>query len=251
MSASAIQETSFAKGCFIRDVPKLNDAITSLTTIKINHLAQIIVGYMTTQHNPIGAEQWRKIGVNVASEPEFKEGFEDWWCGPDPVDPSKRVYETHIPPVLRLPDSSLQSLIQMGLQFKSELLEAYEHEHIKIENPCWLTMRKGVLASGDSFGGGQQCIEDLNANGAGYEEKPSSIDLATVVFARYKFNGERHLGDSTGEERRITSSRCFFNDECFVIGPFSLTGILFKITSVRKGSLRGKRGQGIVALRRA
>ena len=44
--------------------------------------------------------------------------------------------------------------------------------------------------------------------GTNYEEEPSAIDLAAVVFARHVYTGERHLGDATpGGDQSWTYSR--------------------------------------------
>jgi hypothetical protein len=95
---------------------------------------------------------------------------------------------------------------------------------IQIETSCWLVMRKDVFARSESWGKQKQCIKDLNAKGAGYEEEPNAIDLATVVLARYKLNGERHLGDDLGAEGQWTNSRCMLDGRLKLLGGFASAG---------------------------
>ena len=205
-------------------------------------VATKIAEYMSTNQNPFGAAEWKQyFGVDVGPETPFEEGFDEWWNGPDPVDVYNRVpkprlvsethlrpvfaprffTETHLRPVFAprfftdiqektLHARSLQTLSHLGLEFfyNSEALE--QNRNKKAGPSCWLVMRKGVLEDtrNQSWEVQQEYLKKLNAvTGAGYEEKPSIIDLATVILPCKRADGERHLGDNTGVEGRFTYSR--------------------------------------------
>jgi hypothetical protein len=205
-------------------VDLLSERIISSQPIQIVGVVRIVAEYVTENH--FGAQKWREHGVKIPSEIAYKEGFEAWWFGPDSEDPSKRVYDTHLPPVLGQAKRSLQLLMQNGLKF-SYAPKLQRDKYIEIETPCWLVMRKGVFARAESWEKQKQCIKDLNAKGAGYEEEPNAIDLATIVLARNKLKGERHLGDESGTEGEWTFSHCMLNGRLKVLGGFAVVGVRF------------------------
>jgi hypothetical protein len=165
--------------------------------------------------------------VDVGPAPELPNTFYTFWYGPDPIDPSQRVCDTHLPPTLR-PEYvthietkerqpfNLHVLAQLvqnpgpgerRTQFRAGLIENLIGE-TPARPAAWLIMRRGVLGRGHYFEILQEPIFALNVRTrAGYEVEPSVIDLSTVIFARYVDTGERHLGDETGAEGRPTS--CF------------------------------------------
>ncbi|HSX37560.1 MAG TPA: hypothetical protein VLE95_01885, partial [Chlamydiales bacterium] len=217
--------------CFERDLPHLQELIDesqgSQTDPFPREMVDKIAEYVGMHPHPFGAAEWKQyFQVDVGPEPEFKNGFEAWWNGPDPIDPSKFVYETHLPPILApqflsneqgtLP-RSLATLEKMGLKFYGEHHRSFRpiKNHVVAEPSHWLVMRKDVLAR---RGNGQrnrswekqvQYMKDLNEKkAAGYETEPSMIDLATVIFAHYAWTGEKYLGDWKGMEGRTTLSYC-------------------------------------------
>jgi hypothetical protein len=216
-------------------VALLSERIISSTTIKIAGVALTIAEYVTEDH--FGAQKWRKNGVNIPSEPAYKEGFEAWWFGPDPVDPSKCVCDTHLPPVAPLaPESSLQLLMDNGLKFYYDKESLRDNKDVQVETPCWLIMRRDFFARNEREQWQKQKdhIKLLNARGAGYEEEPNPIHLATVLLARNKLNRERHLGDDTDAEMQFSPcnvemfSRCILNGKLWLIefSPLARKGIV-------------------------
>ncbi len=230
--------SNFARtgSCFERDLPHLQELIDesqgSQTDPFPREMVDKIAEYVGMHPHPFGAAEWKQyFQVDVGPEPEFKNGFEAWWNGPDPIDPSKFVYETHLPPILApqflsneqgtLP-RSLATLEKMGLKFDFTIdRRIFQNiEHVAAAEPShWLVMRKDVLARPQhyvrisrahrSWEEQIQYMKDLNAQTtAGYETEPSIIDLATVIFARYVWTGERYLGNWTGMEQRTTLSYC-------------------------------------------
>jgi hypothetical protein len=216
MSVGMVQDGSVAG-----PVDLLSERIISSQPIQIVGVVRIVAEYVTENH--FGAQKWREHGVKIPSEIAYKEGFEAWWFGPDSEDPSKRVYDTHLPPVLGQAKRSLQLLMQNGLKFSYDDTSETD-KNIQIEASCWLVMRRGVFARNEKWEKQKQQIKTLNAKGAGYEEEPNPIDLATVVLARNKLNGERHLGDDAGAEGEWTYSRCILN-RLMVFGCFAPAGV--------------------------
>ncbi|HSX38953.1 MAG TPA: hypothetical protein VLE95_09080 [Chlamydiales bacterium] len=234
--------------CFERDIPHLQELIEESREKDIKtdpfpiEVVKTIAKYVETHPNPFGAAEWKKyFGVDVGPEPEFKEGFEAWWHGPDPIDPSKFVCETHLPPILApqflrneqgIFPRTLDTLEKMGLGFStlgfstSGVGRNFQNIKNVVADPShWLVMRKDVLARKSRYPDTdthipwehqKQYMKDLNEQtAAGYEAEPSMIDLATVIFARYVWTGEKHLGSGLdGEEGRATLSYCSEYMQC-------------------------------------
>ncbi len=77
------------------------------------------------------------------------------------------------------------------------------------EKGCWVSKRIGALGRNQTVEEQKKCIEEINEkSGAGYDEMPSVISLAAIVFSQYAYTGEKHLGDKTGFEGTCSLSRC-------------------------------------------
>ncbi|MCX6990121.1 MAG: hypothetical protein NTX49_03520 [Chlamydiae bacterium] len=223
--------------------------------------AHRIVNYIIGSEDPFGAKQWQRyFGVDVGLEPELPPSFYRFWNGPDPIEPEKKVYETHLPPVLRprflthiatrtlhpLTLRTLDRLVaqpavgnQTGFFRVSPLSDPLAIVEITNAGPSsWLLLRKEAVALGESYDEQKGSIEEVNAGtGAGYEAEPFAIDLVTVIFARYVGKGERHFGDETGCEGLPTFSTCkdvstdsdhsYFESQSYpmAIGGFSSRGL--------------------------
>lgn len=211
-----------------------------------------------------GAEEWRRyFHVDVEQMPELlSEEFCNFWYGPDPIDSTQRVCDTHLPPVFR-PEFIIRRRIwktsefvlptykthRYDLQVLHQLVRdrsrgLLSHEGLsRIPNckifgsswrPQWLVMRKDVIGRNHQFSTLQQFTEFLNGRtGAHYEDMIFMIDLATVVFARNAATGERPLGDTTGAEGRLTMSFTSAQEQGarddlyrFVLGGYSSNGQL-------------------------
>ena len=191
-------------------------------------LAELIASYVTSNVDCFGAQEWQRyFGTNIVEpEPELNpDEFYNFWHGPDPIDPTKQVCETHLPPVLRprlVTDND--TAYQYSLYALSELIEKPQEGHpssydfdtrVFSQNgrthagpSCWVVMRKDVLSRNQPYPQQIEIIRNLNIRtGAGYEEESSAIDLATVVSAHHVMTGERYLGDDTGMENRWTYAR--------------------------------------------
>jgi hypothetical protein len=182
----------------------------------------IVLEFLASNDSPFGRAEWIKKGFDPGPEPEWSKELTDFWYGPDPIDPTKPVCETHLPPVFQprfLTNSqktevlpiSLKTYRKIGLPFRFAEDGFRQNQNHKAGPGCWLVMRKGVVEETRNKPVLEQVevMKALNAKtGAGYEELPSVIDLASVVFARYVFKGERNLGDDTGAEKRWTFSCC-------------------------------------------
>lgn len=216
---------------FDRDLPSICEQLDSpiheqldSSTVMSSDLAQIVIDYLCNNDNPFGREEWNAIGLDPGPVPELPKELIDFWYGLDPIDKTKQVCETHIPPVYR-PEKvykiktseelniSLAMFQELGFPF---LLGRNRPFFQQLKNntaglACWLLLRKGVLEETRSRPVDRQVevMKALNAKThANYEELPSIIDLACVIFARYALKIERNLGDTTGEENQITRSRC-------------------------------------------
>ncbi len=223
--------------------------------------AHRIMNYIIGSEDPFGAKQWQQyFGVDVGFELELPESFYTFWNGADPIDPRKKVYETHLPPVFRprflthietrtLHSFTLRTLDclvahpavgnQTGFFRESPLSDPLQIVKISKAGPsCWLVLRKDVEARGKCYDEQIEYVEEVNREtGAGYETGPSAIDLATVLFARYVARGERYFGDEIGLERSMTFSTCaelstdsdhsYFESQSYpaAIGGFSSGGL--------------------------
>lgn len=261
--ASAV---SSYRGLYKRDILEAGEAILSKTTMDQN-VTSIVLEYLNDDL-PMGRAIWIEYGgVDPGPVPEMPQKLYNDWCGLDPHDKTKRAYETHITAVYR-PESftnivtgkkmpaTLETLQRLGVYFFPD--PAF-HQNEKVEGGpgCWLMMRKGVFQRWAHPRDQQESIKKLNTtSGIGYEEEPSLIDLAFLIFARNVYKGERHLGDRTGEERQPTMSLCketykvqgfdsylqmgcFFSPGCgmFVNGVYMENSYCF-----------GRRSDGIAAL---
>lgn len=265
MSSLAISSVSnrSAAGIFDCEVPATREAVLISTDLCYD-VAAIVIEYLKNNDNPFGKEEFIEIlGVNPVRVPELSKAFYTWWYEPDALEPEKLNCETHIPPVYRPPEiGDPQTLDTMAISFKTlkflGLGYAYEgdafnqNQNKEADSGCWLVMRKEVFARNQTPAQQFAFIKELNEKtGSRYEEKPSAIDLAFVVFARYAFKGERHLGDDTGEEKRWTYSRCletvkYENAEYpLVVGGFA-PGAL----RVRSDVLYVRPGYGVAGLRK-
>ncbi len=227
--ASLAPTSSFAyTGSFLRDRAPLIELISSADLLPVKGVAGIVAEYVTSKNNPFGAAEWKEhFKIDVSPDIPFGEEFNAFWNGPDPVDVFEKVQnprlvsETHLPPVLgfqtyrSIQDNtvharSLHTLNLLGLEFVSEPKALEQHRNKEAGAACLLVMRKDVVARNQTWEAQQQFLKALNAKtGAGYEEKPSVIDMATVILPRKVVNGEYHLGTSvTGAEKRRTYSRC-------------------------------------------
>lgn len=213
-------------------------------------VAGIVKDYFIDIFQLFDAQCWRKCyGVDVGKEPILSEKFHAFWFGLDPIDRTKRVYETHLPPVL-LPKTinskpfNLATLKKYALDplvgfyvaegkvfyCAKNILKKLEKQEVTT-SPYWLVMRKGVRGRGLNYPEQTQLIEDINrSKNSNYEKEPSLVPIATVLLTRHTLTSERHLGDSSGMEGRATYSRCIEVSEessgvvyRFVVGRFQST----------------------------
>ena len=238
---------SLSNGLILRQHESVvvDEIVANTSLIKV--LAIIVAGYITSDKNYdcFGAQKWmRYFDANVVDpEPALDPYlFYRFWYGPDPIDPTKQVYETHFPPVLRprvitQGDTSyhyslntLGQLIQHPREghpsryFSDTTNALRQHGQTHAGPACWIVMRKEVVARNQLYLEQIQTIKDLNiTNGIGYEEESFAIDLATVVSAHYVVTGERYLGDPIGVEKRWTYGlvKETYEDSRVVIGGFS------------------------------
>ena len=243
-----------ADGIFKCDFPQFKDQLYQSTNL-CPDTVQIVIGYLASKDNPFGAADWIKHGFDPGLESKLSQEFYQRWYGPDaddvlkhktnPNHPIRRAYETHLPPVLITEKISLGILEQIGLKYSYDTEALQQNREKKADLTCWLVLRKGVVARNESPDNQKKYIQVLNRDtGANYEEMPSVIDLACVVFARFLVTGERHLGDDTGAEKRLTYSRVkqtikFFGNTEYhlVVGCFAPGGL-----GVRSSSAYGVSG---------
>jgi hypothetical protein len=220
------------------------------TTRLIKDMAGLVAGYAVDKIDRFGAEEWmRYYRVDVGPEPELPDEFYEWWLSPDVIEPDKLNCDTHLPPVLRpqyvrkaalnIP-LTLDTLGYLAQHPKEGLPSQYafdsgalqQHGNTKAGPARWLVMRKDVFARNQSYDGQKECIQKLNATGANYDEMPSGLDLATILFVTHVHTGgDRHFGDITGKEGCWTYSRCRervqFRESSYplVVGGFAPGGL--------------------------
>jgi hypothetical protein len=206
---------------FDRDIPTIRQELFANTTMEPDVIPTVLQ-YLKSNDNPFGRAEWIEQGYDPGPVPEWSKELSDFWYGPDPIDPTKQVSETHIPPVFqpefltdlqtsKVMPVSLKTCRQIGLPFHYAEAAFQQNQNQKAGPACFLVMRKGVVEETRNKTTLEQVeiMKTLNAKtGAGYEELPSIINLACIVFARYVFKGERNLGDDTGAKTRWTYSRC-------------------------------------------
>lgn len=220
-SASSSSVTGFpSAGLWDCEVPATKNSMLENTPL-YDAVTNLVLDYLKSNDNPFGAKEYIDVlGVSPGVVPALPEELIKWWYEPDAVDPEKQNCETHISPVYRAEElgdpqtldimlTTLETLKKLGLGQKDEG-DPYNQNKDKPAGPgAWLVLRKEVFARNKTPQEQFAYIKALNKKtGSKYEEKPSAIDLAFVVFARYSYKGERYLGDDTGEEKRWTYSRC-------------------------------------------
>lgn len=236
----------------------------------VSDVARLVADYAIPKIDHFGAEEWmRYYGVDVGREADLPEKFYTWWLSSDVIDPDKLNCETHLPPVLRpqyvrkaalnipLTLDTLGYLAQYPKEgppsqytFNSEALQ--QHGNTKAGPARWLVMRKDIFARNQSYDQQKECIQKLNTTGADYDEVPSALDLATIVFATHvRTGGDRYLGNTTGKEGCWTFSRCkehaqYGKDSYpLVIGDFAPGGLI-----VSHNDYAGNENCGVAALRK-
>jgi hypothetical protein len=150
---------------------------------------------------PFGRAEWIKYGdIDPGPEPEYPQDLYDFWNGPDPVDPTQSVYETHTSPIFRSNRISFGKLGFESAEWYRSIFEQFTK--LVADFPSWVVMRKGVLATDQTPDERKEFIKILNCkSGAGYEEVPSVLDLATIIFAQRAYTGERLLKDASSSCR--------------------------------------------------
>jgi hypothetical protein len=223
------------------------------TTGLIKDVAGLVAGYAVDIIDRFGAEEWmRYYRVDVGPEPELSDEFYDWWLSPDVIEPDKLNCDTHLPPVLR-PQYVRKAALNIPLtldtlgylaqhpkegppsRYDYDTVALWRHGNTKAGPARWLVMRKDVFARDQSYNRQKECIQKLNAIGANYDEMPSGLDLATILFVTHaNTGGDRHFGDATGKEDRWTFSRCrervqLSDRSCFslpmIVGGFAPGGL--------------------------
>ncbi len=208
---------------------RLTEHLFSSTPLN-EDVARLVAEYVKGDENAFGAKEWQEYyGVDVGPELPFSKDLIDWWLDTDPLEPSKSIYDTHLPPVLR-PQSisiietntqkafSLKSLGQIVAtpakghagHYVDRSPALIDYENTPAGPACVLVMRKGVLFREDAFPYGEEAyhyhkkaLQALNGKikkDVGYVSETSALDLATIVFTRYTVTGERHLSDGSGVE---------------------------------------------------
>lgn len=202
------------------------------------HLAKIVAEYVVDANQIwfeapklwFGAAEWRAyFGVDVGPEP--KRPPTDWFKNsPDPINPQKKICDTHYPPVLRprwVTKISSNTLHNFNLHTLEELIKdsahdkrpkcyvneseaMFQHGRAKGNPACWIVMRKdGVLAQNQMYNQQTKFVENLNkTTEANYEINPSVIDLATVCAVRNLLTGDFPFGNCGGLRGYRTYSRC-------------------------------------------
>ncbi len=244
-------------------------------------LRKVVIDYLTYDERPFGAAQWKQyFGVDVGEEPSLPDAFYQFWQGPDPIDKTKKVWETHYPPVLgpryfgACPsiDSFPSDLHRRTLHVLKKLAnnpkegpaarfcgkdELGEHEWTAAE-PSWIVLRKELIkAELDKpyhwLLLPEEMIRRLNREtGIGYEEAISIVDLVTVIFTRYVSTGERLFSSGsrlcyceckeTVEVSDVDDHELF--DAPLTVGNFQEWGGLFILAGVSSDR------QGVALLKR-
>jgi hypothetical protein len=172
----------------------------------IPDIATIAAQYITGEERigVFGPNFWQSKGIVAGAVPHIDLAFYEYWYGPDPVDPTRRVCDTHHRPVW-IPDNlSLATVEIAGLQFDPSDTEALrQHRNTLTSGGCYAVMRKEVL--GRKLPELEQ-IQQLKK--AGYPGLPQAADVAAVLFAINQHDQSRWLGNYTGAEKRWTYTRC-------------------------------------------
>ncbi len=206
---------------------RLTEHLFSSTPLN-EDVARLVAEYVKGDENAFGAKEWQEYyGVDVGPELPFSKDLIDWWLDTDPLEPSKSIYDTHLPPVLRpqfitniktKEAFSLKSLGQIVAAPKKgkavrydtdDLLALQQHENTPAGPACLLVMRKGVLYRNyigryddATYEKQKNAFKNLNAtikSDIRYVSETSALDLATIVFTRYITTGEFHPDDTCVE----------------------------------------------------
>ncbi len=162
-----------------------------------------------------GQDQWKECyGQEVVGAPSLPESFFEFWEGEDPIDRTKRVCETHLPPILRptytinkgqVTAFSLNALHSCALsnedypmgfakiepgfifQYFSDSNRYFGAPRGQAQPPLarWIVIRKEGPPSGSE------------PSNFGYSIKPELLDVATGELTRYITMGETCLGPNT------------------------------------------------------
>jgi hypothetical protein len=147
---------------------------------------------------------WQQRGIDVGEVRPINPEFYEYWHGPDPIDPTRRVCDTHHWPVWIPEGLSLATVERAGLRFDPNDNKALrQHRNTPTPGGYYAVMRKEVL--GMDLPEAEQ-IQQLNR--AGYPGLAQAVDVAAVIFAINQYDGSRWLGDATGAENRRTFTRC-------------------------------------------
>jgi hypothetical protein len=216
---SVVEPSHFIGGVFERDIPVVKNQLLASKTIDPDSIS-IVLEYLTNNENPFGMYEWINRGFDPGPEPEWSKELTDFLYGPDPIDPTKQVTETHYPPVFQpsfltniqtrevLP-ISIKTYYKIGLPFDYHATPLRQKERPREEASCWIVMRKGLLKETRNKPVLEQVkvMKALNANtGARYEVLPSIIDLASVMFVQYVLKKELNFGDRPWTFSRVAET---------------------------------------------
>ena len=196
----------------------------------------LIVDYVGTTPYFFGKEEWKKyFGADVSNDKkgilDSKE-FKDFWYGPDPIDSTKKVYETHIEPVF-CPNSfsinqdsfaycinSLGDLIKEPTSGHFTAIYNYDsvvldqHGTTSVKEACWMVMRKDVFAKHMIYSDQVNAINALNIkSGINYEKEPGLIDIATIIAVQQVMDGKT----SINEDGITVKETCRMNNHVLVL----------------------------------
>lgn len=172
----------------------------------IQDVARIAANYITgvTRIGAFALNFWQSRGINPGQVRPINPEFYEYWHGPDPVDPTRRVCDTHHWPVWIPEGLSLATVERAGLRFdRNDSGALRQHKNTPTSGGYYAVMRKEVL--GRKLPEAEQ-IRQLNR--AGYPDLAQAADVAAIIFAINQYDGSRWLGDNTGAENRCTYTRC-------------------------------------------
>ncbi len=196
------REREFEDWIDFRPVAKEVTRVPDLIPDVANLIATFVAG--TERIGVFGSNFWNSRGVDAGEVRPIDPAFYDYWYNPDPVDPTRRVCDTHHRPVWIPEGLSLATVERAGLRFSPNRTEALrEIKNIPTRGGYYAVMRKEIF--GKSLPEAEQ-IQKLNE--AGYPGLAKAVDVAAVIFAINQYDGSRWLGDDTGVERRWTMTRC-------------------------------------------
>lgn len=223
-------------------------------------LSTILVKFLI-RNDAFDAEKWKTyFYADVGAVPMLPTSIYSLLASDDPLIQGKKNYQTHFPPVLRPRtvirlNSSRKKETPYSLHTSIKLAEhpregspataygglfaepignvfsqqSFRRRNHPIETQAagkaeWLLMRKDVVAPGQSY---KDQIGFMKNRAKIYEPEPQLINIVTVLYSLHVVNGDRHFGDISGKEGRMTYSRCkekiteFFSTKDIIIGNFS------------------------------